>query len=87
MDKKKFRLCIILHIYINHHEKIQADVKVRFMELDEMNAPDWIVTPFELKIENSDIEFYLQEELIYCVRTLKLNPCLKALPSVSIGEM
>ena len=29
-----------------------------------MHVPDWIVAPFDLKIEDADIESYLEHELV-----------------------
>ena len=56
----------VLEVYINHVEKSQEDIKVRFKEWDEMNVPDWIIAPFDLKMENSDIEFYSNRNSDMC---------------------
>ena len=33
-----------------------------------MHIPNWIVIPFDLKIENTDIESHLEDELVHiCV--------------------
>ena len=77
-EKEKISDCE-LEIYINHLGKLQEDFKVRFKDLDEMNVPDWIVTPFDLKMENSDIEFYLQEELIDMCADLEAKFLFKSL--------
>jgi len=53
-----------LEIYIKHLEKLREDFKVRFEDLEKMHVPDWIVAPFDLEIENADIESYLEDELV-----------------------
>ena len=53
-----------LEIYIKHLEKLREDFKVRFEDLEKMHVPDWIVAPFDLEIENADIDSYLDDELV-----------------------
>ncbi|KRZ66133.1 SCAN domain-containing protein 3 [Trichinella papuae] len=51
-----------LEIYINHLEKLREDFKIRFEDLENMTVPDWIIKPFDIEIENANIEFLLQEK-------------------------
>ena len=61
---KYFKKDYVSHICIRHSEELQEDFEIRFNDLGEMNVPNWIATPLDLKIKNSDIEFYMQVELI-----------------------
>ena len=53
-----------LEIYITHLEKLREDFKVRFEDLEKMHVPDWIVVPFDLEIENADIDSYLEDKFV-----------------------
>ena len=39
-----------LEVYIDHLDKLIKDFKVRFWDLDDMHFPEWLVTPFDMKI-------------------------------------
>ena len=53
-----------LEIYIKQLEKLKKDFSVRFEDREKMYVSDWIVTRFDLEIENADIDFHLKDELI-----------------------
>ncbi|KRZ51796.1 Zinc finger BED domain-containing protein 5 [Trichinella nativa] len=40
----------------------KEDFKTRFEDLENMTVPDWIITPFDIEIENANVEFSLQEK-------------------------
>ncbi|KRX66261.1 hypothetical protein T09_15706 [Trichinella sp. T9] len=40
----------------------KEDFKIRFEDLENMTVPDWIITPFDIEIENANNEFSLQEK-------------------------
>ncbi|KRZ88153.1 Zinc finger BED domain-containing protein 5 [Trichinella sp. T8] len=40
----------------------KEDFKIRFEDLENMTVPDWIITPFDIEIENANVEFSLQEK-------------------------
>ena len=45
-----------LLIYINHLENIQEAWRSRFCDLHGMDAPDYVISPFECAIELTDFE-------------------------------
>ena len=53
-----------LEIYIKHLENFKEDFKVYFENLEKIHVPDWIVTLFDLEIENADIESHVEDELV-----------------------
>ncbi|KAK4319476.1 hypothetical protein Pmani_009579 [Petrolisthes manimaculis] len=44
-----------LEIYMTHLDNLIEDFKVRFEDLAKMKVPEWILTPIEVEIGNSDI--------------------------------
>ena len=42
-------------------EKSREDFKINFKNLKKMRVPHWIVTLFDFKIENADIESHIDE--------------------------
>ncbi|KRX45573.1 hypothetical protein T06_11705 [Trichinella sp. T6] len=42
----------------NLNGELHADLK----DLENMTVPDWIITPFDIEIENANVEFSLQEK-------------------------
>ena len=52
-------------VYINHLDNLREDFKIHFGILDDMDVPDFLLTPFDMKIDNkcyeSDIEGILNE--------------------------
>ena len=53
-----------LEIYIDHLGKLREDFKIRFQDLENMHIPSWLVTPFDMEIENENIESDLEDELV-----------------------
>ncbi|XP_076049445.1 zinc finger BED domain-containing protein 5-like [Oratosquilla oratoria] len=53
-----------LEIYIRHLNNLRKDFNMRFEDLEKMHIPDWIVTPFDVEIENADLESHLEDELV-----------------------
>ncbi|KAK4325525.1 hypothetical protein Pmani_003873 [Petrolisthes manimaculis] len=51
-----------LEIYMTHLDNLIEDFKVRFEDLAKMKVPEWILTPIEVEIGNSDIALHLEEE-------------------------
>ena len=52
-----------LKIFTNHLQKLQDDFIIRFEDIRNMRIPAWILTPFEVKFENLDLEPDLECEL------------------------
>ena len=44
-----------LEVYINHLDKLRV-FKLRFGYFDNTRVPEWLVTPFSLKIDNKGYE-------------------------------
>ena len=53
-----------LEVYINHLDELREDFKIRFGDLDSMCVPDWLLTPFDMKIDSKCYEFNFEKELI-----------------------
>ena len=53
-----------LEVYINDLDKLREDFKIRFGDVDNMHVPEWLVTPFDMKIDNDGYESGLEVELI-----------------------
>ena len=53
-----------LEAYINHLDKLREDFKIRFGNLDNMHVPEWLVTPFGMRIDNKCCESDLVDALI-----------------------
>ena len=41
-----------LEACINHFDKLREDFNIRFGDLDNMHVPEWLVSPFDMKIDN-----------------------------------
>ena len=41
-----------LEEYINHLDKLRENCKKRLRESDSMHVPEWLVTPFDINIDN-----------------------------------
>jgi len=52
-----------LEIYPKHLKNLSEDFKVLFKDLQRMRVPDWIVTLFDLNVQNVDIMSRFQDEL------------------------
>ena len=51
-----------------------------------MHVPKWLVTPFDMKIDNKGYESDL-EDLLRCIWSLKLKRCSKVTTSLNIGAI
>ena len=45
-----------MEVYINHLYKLREDFKICFRDLDNMHVPEWLVAPFDMKIDNKGYE-------------------------------
>ena len=43
-----------LEVYINHLDKLREDFKIRFVDYNNMHVPEWLLTPFDMKIDNNE---------------------------------
>ena len=66
-----------LKIYTNHLQKLGDDFKLRFVDLENIDIPEWIIAPFSAQIENVDIN--LQDELAELLSDLEAKTLLKNL--------
>ena len=41
-----------LEVYINHFYQLREDIKIRFLDLDNMQVPERLIAPFDMKIFN-----------------------------------
>ena len=64
-------------VYINHLDKLREDIEICFGDLDNMHVSEWIVTPFDVKIDNKGIECDLEDELIEIHVDLEVNALFK----------
>ena len=55
---------IDLELYAKHYKNLSEDFKVLFKDLQRMRVPDWIVTLFDLNVQNVDIMSRFQDELM-----------------------
>lgn len=53
-----------LEIFIKHLDKLIEDFKKRFEDLENMHVPEWLVTPFDMKIDDECNECDLEDELV-----------------------
>ncbi|KAF2367302.1 hypothetical protein FHG87_001946 [Trinorchestia longiramus] len=53
-----------IDIYIEHLNKLREDFKTRFQDLENMQVPEWLVTPFDKKTGNKSNESDLEDELV-----------------------
>ena len=51
-------------VYINHLDNIREDLKIRFVDLDNMYVSEWLLSPLDMKIDNKGYESDLEDELI-----------------------
>lgn len=51
-----------LEIYINHLKQLREDMRVRFIDIINLNIPDWVIDPFS--VNAADINIELQECLV-----------------------
>ena len=66
-----------LKIYTSHLQKLSDDFKLRFVDLENIDIPEWITAPFSAQIENLDIN--LQDELSELLSDLETKTLLKNL--------
>lgn len=66
-----------LNIYTNHLQKLSDDFKLRFIDLENIDIPGWIIVPFSAQIENVDIN--LQDELAELISDLEAKTLLENL--------
>jgi len=52
-----------IEIFTNHLGNLQDDFRVRFKDLENMTTPEWIITPFDVKFENRNVEPECKHEL------------------------
>ena len=53
-----------LGVYVNHLDTLREDFNIRFGDLDNKHVPEWLVTPFDMKVNNKVYESGLEDELI-----------------------
>ncbi|XP_071036604.1 zinc finger BED domain-containing protein 5-like [Parasteatoda tepidariorum] len=66
-----------LEIYTGHLQKLSDDFKLRFVDLENIDIPDWIIMPFSVQIESVDIN--LQDELVELLSDLGAKTLFKNL--------
>ena len=54
----------ILDIYIKHIKNLPDDFKAYFKDLMNMEIPEWFISPFNIEMENANLDTFLKEELI-----------------------
>lgn len=64
-------------IYTNHFQKLSDDFKLRFVDLENIDIPDWIIEPFSAQIDNVDIN--IQDELAELLSDLEAKTLIKNL--------
>ena len=69
--------CDLEH-YINHPDKLREDFKIRLGDLDNMYFLEWLVVPFDMKIDNKGHECDLEDELIEMHVDLEAKALLKS---------
>ena len=67
-----------LAVYIYHLDKLGEDLKIRYEDLDNMHVPEWLVTPFGMKIDNKCYESAQEDELIEMHADLKAEALFKS---------
>ena len=53
-----------LHTYISHIDKLREDFKKRFKDLEDLEVPEWIMSPFNSNLDDDSIDLEIQEEFI-----------------------
>jgi len=66
-----------LEIYTNHLQKLSDDFKLRFVDLENIDIPDWIIAPFSTQTDNVDIN--IQDELAELLSDLEAKTLNKNL--------
>lgn len=56
---------------------MREDFKIRFEDLENMHVPDWLVAPFDKKIDNKCDESDLEDELIEMCEDLEAKALFK----------
>ena len=49
-----------LFIYIKHIKHLQEDIRIRFKALLNMDIPEWIISPFDVKVESANLDTFLK---------------------------
>ena len=69
LDRQRYLLLHNIYIiytetHIYHLDELGEDLKMRFGYLENMRLAQWLVIPFDMKIDNKDKESRLEDELI-----------------------
>ena len=72
-------------VYISHLDKLIEDFKLRFGDIDIMHLPEWLASPFDMKIDNKGYD--LEDELIKLYVDLKAKALFKSKTSMNIGAI
>lgn len=51
-----------LLLYTGHLKAVQADMKIRFRDIEQLDVPDWVMEPWQVDAASSEAE--IQESLI-----------------------